>query len=212
MAWYVFALVDEPPRRAAGRGFASALTFRRVPGGFAAVERRADVPPLEMGALKQHDAIVSRLWADVPAILPVRFGTLIDSHDLAESLAERDEEVVDAFADVRGRAQFTWRRLAAVRPSAPATRPRSGAEYLRQAAGQGTAIPSRYAPIRQAVAAYVRRERFQPAAAPRPERLYHLVAKEDADAYQSAAGSVVVPGSVAFTGPWPPYAFVPEIL
>lgn len=212
MAWYVFALVDEPPRRPAGRGFAAPLTFRRVPGGFAAIERREDVPPLEMGALKQHDAVVSRLWADVPAILPVRFGALIQGTDLTDALAERGDELVEAFATVRNGAQFTWRSLVAPRSRAPSVPARSGVEYLRRAAGRDVTVPNRYAPVRNAVGPYVRRERFQPPVSPRPERLYHLVSKDDSHAYQAVASTVSLRHTVAFTGPWPPYAFVPEVL
>jgi hypothetical protein len=86
MAWYVFALVDAPPERRAGPGLSGALSFRPVPGGFAVVERRADVPPIEFDTLRQHDAVVSRLADAVPAILPVRFGTLLELGEIEDAL------------------------------------------------------------------------------------------------------------------------------
>ena len=60
MAWYVFALVEELPA-SPGAGLRAKLSARRVPGGFAILERRADVPPVEFGTLKKHDAVVARL-------------------------------------------------------------------------------------------------------------------------------------------------------
>ena len=109
MPWYVFALVDRPPARRQGRGLASALAVREVPGGYAVVERRADVPPAELGSLAKHAAVVTRIGAAVPAILPVRFGTLLELDEMNEALEDREEELADAFETVRGRVQFTWR-------------------------------------------------------------------------------------------------------
>ena len=80
-----------------------------MPGGFAIVERRVDVPPAEFGTLKQHDVVVARLARDVAAILPVRFGTLLEWEEIEQALEERGDEIADAFDRVRGRVQFTWR-------------------------------------------------------------------------------------------------------
>lgn len=109
MPLYVFALIDAAPAGPPGRGLGSSLTFRRVAGVFAAVERRADVPPVEMGLLAAHQRIVERLAGRVSAILPVRFGTLLTIEELEEALADRDEELADALDFVRGRRQMTWR-------------------------------------------------------------------------------------------------------
>ena len=76
---------------------------------FVVVERRADVPPVEFGSLKKHQDVVVRLAKQVPAILPVRFGTLLEPEHLEEALQERDAEIADAFDLVRDRVQFTWR-------------------------------------------------------------------------------------------------------
>jgi hypothetical protein len=110
MPWYVFALVDAIPSGRAGRGLGGALAIRKLAGGFAVVERRADVPPMEFGSLKKHQEVVARLASRVPAILPVRFGTLLETEDLEAAVRERDEEIVEAFDVVRDRVQFTWRR------------------------------------------------------------------------------------------------------
>ena len=109
MAWYVFALVDAIPSRRAGKGLTGQLSIRELAGAFAVVERRADVPPLEFGSLKKHQQVVTRLARQVPAILPVRFGTLLEDEHLDEATRERDDEIAEAFDVVRDRVQFTWR-------------------------------------------------------------------------------------------------------
>src|SRR5689334_1521598 len=105
MAWYVFAIVDDLPGGAPGRGLSGRLGVRRVAGALAIVERRADVPPVEFATLAKHQAVVSRLADAVPAILPVRFGTLLESEEIEEALDERDEELAEAFDVVRNRVQ-----------------------------------------------------------------------------------------------------------
>src|SRR4051812_17750115 len=109
MPWYVFALVDAHPAGRAGSGLSGPLSLRKLPAGFAGVERRADVPPVEFGSLKNHQDVLARLAGSVPAILPVRFGTLLDDDHLDEALEERGEDIAEAFDLVRGRVQFTWR-------------------------------------------------------------------------------------------------------
>src|SRR6476659_6232443 len=100
MPLYVFALVDAAPSRP-GRGLSGAVAFREVTGGFAAVERRADVPPLEFGTLKIHEQVVDRLASLAPAVLPVRFGTLLTNDELDEALEDRIDDLKEAFDLVR---------------------------------------------------------------------------------------------------------------
>src|SRR5262249_42006673 len=154
MPWYVFALVDQAPAERQGRGLAGALAARRVPGGFAIVERRADVPPVELGALERHDTVLARLAEAVPAILPVRFGTLLELEEIESTLEEREEEITEAFNLVRHRVQFTW-RAAALGPGPDVRRPRSDVRRPRSevrrprsdagAPGAGTAYLQRAA-------------------------------------------------------------------
>jgi hypothetical protein len=216
MPWYVFALVDAPPERP-GRGLSGALAVRAVDGGFAAVERRADVPPFDFGTLQTHERVVDRLAGLVPAILPVRFGTLLTSSDLDGSFVDRDEELRDAFDRVRGRVQFTWRSAAArqttVRARATAVRARTGVDYLRRAAR--AAHPSPHTSFRRVrrLANIAVEERFAPATPLMPAALYHLVDRVRAAGYASAAADVRAhaPG-LTWSGPFAPYAFAPELL
>ena len=109
MPLYVFALIDAAPARRTGVGLSSSIAIRPVPGGLAAVERRADVPPLAFEPLRAHERAVARLARDVPAILPVRFGTLLEAEALDDALEDREADLAAAFALVRRRVQFTWR-------------------------------------------------------------------------------------------------------
>jgi Gas vesicle synthesis protein GvpL/GvpF len=215
MAWYVFAVVDAPPPKP-GRGLSGPLAVRRIDGGFAVVERRADVPPFDFGTLQAHERIVERLAALVPAILPVRFGTLLSSSDLETSFVERREELREAFDRVRGRVQFTWRSAGAepvTRARAQAARTRSGTDYLRRAARAAhPPAPSSFRRVRR-LANLAAEERFAEATTIVPAALYHLVDRVRAGAYASAAADVRThaPG-LTWSGPFAPYAFAPELL
>jgi hypothetical protein len=236
MAWYVFALVDAIPSGRAGRGLTGALSIRKLAGAFAVVERRADVPPTEFGSLKKHQEVVGRIASRVPAILPVRFGTLLESADLEESVRDRDEEIAEAFDMVRDRVQFTWRRRVrgarrevggARRETRGARRadgdsksetradlPKSGAEYLRQAArAAAPAPPAAYRALGATLGRLVAARRYQPGSAILAEAVYHLVEKKHLTRYLAAADSLKGSSpALVMSGPWPPFAFAPEIL
>src|SRR5262245_53719204 len=173
MAWYVFALVDRPPAERQGRGLAGALAARAVPGGFAMVERRADVPPVELGALKQHDVVIARLAGAVPSILPVRFGTLLEMEEIEEALQDREDEIAEAFAAVRGRVQFTWRRRGSeLRSPRAAARPSSGKAYLQHAARAAKSALPAFRAVREKLRPLIAAERYQTATSSLPESLY----------------------------------------
>jgi hypothetical protein len=235
MSWYVFALVDARPSGSSGTGLSGALVLRAIPGGWAVVERRGDVPPVEFGSLKRHHQVVSQFAARVPAILPVRFGTLLETSELADALRDREEEIGDAFALVRDRVQFTWRRpSASIKGGRPKTQngrrktengdekiltgrfqsAGSGAEYLRRAArAANPPPPASLASLRSTVMPLVVAERYQPATSSVPDTLYHLVDKTVVARYAVLADGLK-PGHLRLTrtGPWPPFAFAPEIL
>jgi hypothetical protein len=218
MAWYVFALVDQVPSGAAGRGLTGALALRKLAGAYALVERRADVPPVAFGTLKKHQAVVSRVAKQVPAILPVRFGTLLEPADLEEAVEERDEEIAGAFDLVRDRVQFTWRAAKPKREARGARReerpPTSGAEYLRRAAhAANPPPPAAFRALRSTLAPLMAQQRYQPGTGAIPEAVYHLVDKARVGRYAAAAAALRKKNPLlAVTGPFPPFAFAPEIL
>lgn len=215
MAWYVFALLDAPPARRM-QGLSGPIAVREMGPCYIAAERRADVPPIELGALKRHHLVVARLWKAVPAVLPVRFGTLLESTDIGEALEEKDDELAEAFDRVRGRAQFSWRAPRTPRAKSDAavhSSGISGTEYLRRVA-RASMPPPRFSPIRRALAAFIAAERYEPSRAALPETLYHLVDRKRIDAYRAAASRILPSSSLApaLSGPFPPYAFAPELL
>lgn len=224
MAWYVFALVDDMPAGTPGTGLTGPLGIRRVGSILAVVERRADVPPPEFGTLQRHQAVVTDLAARVPAILPVRFGTLLDTDALEEVLGAREEDVVDSFDLVRGRVQFTWRRrqLRGTRAEVRAPRfenrsteheVRPGTDYLRRAArSMHPAAPAAWRTVRSTLKPLLAAERYQPATPSGPESLYHLVARADARSYKRLGAELASTGKMVVTGPFPPFAFTPELL
>lgn len=230
MAWYVFALVDAVPTSRPGRGIGGPLSMLPVGHAFAVAERRADVPPMEFGSLEKHQDVVNRMAASVPAILPVRFGTLLERDALDEALAERDDDLAGAFALVRGRVQFTWRKRSArgeaggargeaggAKRAAPDTFSSlgaSGTAYLRRAAGAAKpAPPAAWRALRSKLAPLFSAERYQPATTTLPESLYHLVDRAASVRYATiGAGLCHATPMLTMSGPWPPFAFAPEIL
>ena len=228
MAWYVFALVDVVPSGAAGKGLSGALSLRELAGAFVVVERRGDVPPVAFGALKKHQEVVSRLAKHVPAILPVRFGTLLEPADLEEAVEERDEEIADAFDLVRDRVQFTWRMPTRRKTEdgrrktedgrqetgRGVTKAVTGTAYLRQIArAANPAPPAAFRALRSRIAPLTIRQRYQPGTSALPEALYHLVEKSDVRRYAAAAAALRKTNPrLTVTGPFPPFAFAPQIL
>jgi hypothetical protein len=229
MPWYVFALVDAAPSGAKGRGLSGPLALRPVPGGYAVVERRADVPPAELGSLERHHDVVTRIASRVPAIIPVRFGTLLDEEAIEEALDERGPDIAEAFDAVRDRVQFTWRRRVAGAHAAAAGKAGAGnlpaldagevsggagAEYLRRAARAARPVPpAAWRTVREKLRSLISSERYQPAAGPRPEALYHLVARDTVARYTTIATALRDPKvGLTVSGPFPPFAFVPEVL
>ncbi len=217
MPWYVFALTDSTPA-SPGKGLRGPIAFRPIGRLFAAVERRADVPPVELGSLQAHQQIVERLAAKVPAILPVRFGTLLSSEEIEEALVDRDDELSDALAFVRGRRQMTW-RLRKPRRAGRRTTPRdarltasSGADYLRHAMRAARPIPPRtFKRIADTVGRLAVAERYQQPAGAIPDALYHLVEGARVESYASASRRLLESApALVLSGPWAPYAFVPE--
>jgi Gas vesicle synthesis protein GvpL/GvpF len=221
MAWYVFALVDKAPAGRAGKGLTGPLSLREIAGAYLVVERRADVPPIAFGSLKKHQDVVARLAKAVPAILPVRFGTLLETGHLDEALQDRDAEIAEAFDLVRGRVQFTWRAAAPrVKAAGGAGKAEdvqkalTGTAYLRQAArAANPALPIVFQKLHTRLAPVTAGLRYQPGTAALPDAMYHLVARTDADRYLAAAAPLKAASPrLSLSGPFPPFAFAPELL
>jgi hypothetical protein len=196
-------------------------------------------PPLSARALQGHDAVVRRVARVVPAILPARFGTIIDSESSLVVLLERwAKDLREALALVGGREQMTL-RVFAEDGSAGATDRSDGKGGMGRKGGmggmgvkeeEGDAPGTRY---------LLRRAHEQAApTAPELERLrdvlegivtaerivrhdrgpliltaYHLIPRGGAPAYRRLLRrhAAQLHNRVVASGPWPPYGFVPEL-
>jgi hypothetical protein len=87
----------------------------------------------------------------------------------------------------------------------------SGTEYLRRAANPP--LPAAFKILRLKLKPFVLGERFQPATAKIPDSLYHLVDRQHAARYAAAAGTLQKTApTLTVSGPFPPFAFVPDLL
>jgi len=194
-------------------------------------------PAPELDALRRHDSAVRAAAAGADAVLPARFGSVFATEaELARWLEPRRPQLLDALRLVGGCEQMTVRAFSAPagtpseRPPDAGGHPHVEPEDAETGAGPGPG--TRYlASKRRARAARVGpevealRRAFEPVVCgERLERhgsppllatLHHLVPRgRDAD-YRAAverASQAVAPVRIAATGPWPPYAFVPEEL
>jgi len=188
---------------------------------YAAVERLDERPAISEAALRAQHEIVARIAAKVDAILPARFGSLVELEELERVVALRREAIRDALTLVRGRTQMTVRVFdaeahAAVAPLAhAATQATSGTEYLharRQAAVR--AQPQAVAAIAAAVKDIVAAERSEAGQGRVAATVYHLVEHARVDKYRKRIARIPSGPdrqTLSVSGPWPPFAFVPEL-
>lgn len=219
---YVYAVVGGTVRRRLGRGLSGEL-IRLVRCGTvrAAVGDMDAAPAVTPTNLRAHDAIIRRLAKKANALLPARFGSLVDDDGaLQDALAPRATELGQALALVEGCEQMTLRvyggaRLpekAAADDVPPGLGP--GARYLA-ARLRARRVPE-IEPLRRALGGLVRAERAERhGTRPLIASVYHLVPRGRTRAYRAAIsrtradlGNVRVRAS----GPWAPYAFAPERL
>ena len=197
------------------------IEFVKADAVYAAVERLDARPAVSEEALRiQHDIVV-RIAAKVDAILPARFGSLVELEELERVVELRREVIREALDLVRGRAQMTVRVLdaeaqTAVTPLAHAgTRAASGTEYL-QARRQATvrALPQAVAAIAAAVKDIVAAERSEAGQGRVAATVYHLVDHAAVSEYRKILAGIPSGSdrqTLSVSGPWPPFAFGPEL-
>jgi hypothetical protein len=148
------------------------------------------------------------------AMLPVRFGTMLESEaELAFVLQARGEAFLRLLRHVRGRVQMTV-RIAGVATgrlsrTSPAPSSGSGAAYLRARARSLRALADlpECRAVRATVARWVRDERIEQQND--IVTVYHLVRGGDVARYARAMESHALSPErrVYVTGPFPPFAF-----
>jgi hypothetical protein len=212
---YVYALLAQTPARTP-RG----LTVLRAGRFYAAVSRGGPTMTPNPASLTRHDQVVRALQRSSDALLPARFGTLVDSaRALAEMLDPVAKPLVDALALVRGREQMTLRLYGAALPARAVPVLKHGLPGTRYLLGlvakqaRAREVPE-LEPYRPYLSPLIRAERAE-----RHEKdllvasVYHLVDRGGARAYLAAVERAAGVGKLRLkaTGPFPPYAFAPEV-
>lgn len=190
--------------REARRAAVDAVMVKRIA---AIVEHRATSPQPTERALKARMARLTALEAAGLTVLPVRFGTTVESvAELRALLRPQADTFERAIEKLRGRRQMTVR----VRGAQPPVSRRTGVAYLTSLA-KAARLPQAD-PFRQAVAPLVIEERVESGArAGFAGTVHHLIETSDAAPYRAAAAAVqrAHPRTFVVSGPSIPFAFVP---
>ena len=216
----VYAIVPSATRLPRGRGFrGERLRVLRAGAVGAVVGELGRAPRQTPANLRAYHRVVEQLSAACPALLPVRFGTVLaDEDEIVGMLRSRQAAFRRRLTQVRGRVQMTVRLVrpahADASTSSTAARPpaSSGAEYLfaRAAAHRREEGAAECAALRLLVGRWVKAERVQPQGP--VISVYHLVPRTAATAYRQVIEGAGVPGvRLMVSGPFPPFAFVDAI-
>jgi hypothetical protein len=215
MMLYVYGFVDRagPPMRAAGQ------PIEIVPcGGFHVALARLEEPPsASVEAVRRQHAIVDRLARTFDAVLPARFGSSLTPASLREIVRLRRTELKAALRELRGCVQMTIRLAepAVAAEAAGRTDLPPGTAYLeRRRAASTIARSPLIERLHASVEHMTRHERVEADAARSMTLLYHAIVRADIRRYRAAiARTAAASGDrVVVTGPYPPYAFAPELL
>ena len=215
---YVYALADRkgPRLRLSGH----AIEFVDVGGIYAAVEKMDASPPISEEALRAQHEIMRRIAESVDAVVPARFGSFVEASELERVVGERRPLLQQTLDLVRGRTQMTLRFFAD--PTATRTEPvaaplaTTGTAYLQQrrAASAGRPLPRIISDMEAAVSRFVVAARSEPGENRVVATLYHLIQRKDGVDYVDALAPFqdrADAGQFTVTGPWPAFAFAPEL-
>jgi Gas vesicle synthesis protein GvpL/GvpF len=214
---YVYAITEpaEMPPVPEQRGLGGARVRVLVCDGLAAVfsRHRTLQPRPSPAVLWSHEAVVQRLMTR-GAVLPLRFGTMLEGEEsLRTILVERHDELAGGLESVRDRVELGVRVIGVAAEARPKAR-ESGRAHLmaRREAHHRAERAARE--VHEPLADLAHDARVRPLPAP-PAILAatYLVDRHQVDAFKVRAGALAAARddvSIACTGPWPPYSFVPE--
>jgi len=214
---YIYAIVggSATPPRARGIGGRSLVHIRA--GRVAAIAEPMDRPPaIAVERLQAQEQLVRRLATRHAAILPARFGSHTkDEQELQSILRMRAASFARGLTRVRGAEQMILRLFFSESPREFSKIPagsRPGTAYLRHRAGAD--IPALQA-IRTELGRLkiVRGERVERQG--EALTVFHLIRRGRSRIYSTAVFEAVSRESgvaAIVSGPWPPYAFTPEVI
>jgi len=172
------------------------------------------------GLAVEHDRVVGVIARNCPAVLPVRFGSMVDPAS-AERLGDATgNRLASALESVRNKVEYGIRVVRRPKPPERTDEASSGAAYLagvsrrRQAAlQQESAVSQRVAVLGSALGRLS--DASTTLATRRPGQVVneaYLVAVERADEFvavaEAAAADLAAAGAdLVLTGPWAPYSF-----
>jgi hypothetical protein len=213
---YVYALVERSGRSTTIKGRRIEIVpiggvFAAVETGIASAEQRSEISE---ASLREQHAIVQALARRFEAILPARFGAWVNEKTLEHTLNTNRSRIRRALARVKGREQVTV-RIFAERTDSPGAWS-SGESYLRSRlhASRPQLSPAARA-LRRSVRPLVRAEILEPARGNISVTIHHLLDRGGARTYRAAvrgAAAAATDEHVVISGPWPPFAFAPDLL
>jgi Gas vesicle synthesis protein GvpL/GvpF len=211
---YVYAITEPGlPRRLRILGHSlHVLPVERVQ---VVVERRRSPADASPEILQEQHSIVVALAGRSGALLPARFGSLVDEESLRAMVVEHQPGLVEALNLVRGRQQMTVRVFGA--PAAPPPEPgppTTGTKFLEARRARAHYVPPEAETIRDVLGGFAAAERVEPGERGLRVTVFHLVPHDRLNAYRDRASvlqSQLAPYQVTVTGPWPAFAFVPEL-
>jgi hypothetical protein len=186
-------------------------------GRVAAIAEPMDRPlAVAIEPLQAQERLVRRLAARHAAILPARFGSHTkDERELHSVLRSRGATLARGLTRVRGAEQMILRLFFSEPLAIPAGAgggSRPGTAYLRRRSGAD--IPALQA-IRKALSSLriVRGEQIE--IEEESVTVFHLVRRGRSRLYTTRVFETISRESgvaAVVSGPWPPYAFVPEVI
>jgi hypothetical protein len=214
VALYVYALLAA--RMPAPRVRRHTIEILEVDRLFAAVERVTTAPALTEAALRDQHRIVLRLSSETDAILPARFGALMDQDELERVVRLRRAALRTALRQVRGRQQMTVRVFGPAPARRGALVAASGTDYLLARARSSRAfLPPLARAICRAVRPLAVLERVDPGRGGVQATMHHLIQRDSIQRYLDLVDATVSaresPPAVAVSGPFPPFAFTPDL-
>jgi hypothetical protein len=184
-------------------------------GGIDVIVERSLTPGRSVEDIRFQHRLVGRLAARAPALLPARFGSVVTEDALKSLVSERHSEIEEALRLVRNCEQMTV-RVFGPGEDAPGigSPPVSGTAYLEKRRERTQQRPPEAEIIRRELGSLTRAERAEPGDRGIRLVVYHLVAKRQISRYRRQAcvlQTLLSPYAVTVTGPWPVFAFAPEL-